>query len=558
MKHPVLTRLFAVVLAVLCLTMLLAGLGSVRGALSERDRDLGDLERLNGRIGEYRDVLSALEGKDPYKQTDQNLREQQRKHDEKGSQHRMDLAIYTATRGGLRSGLGALFQADAALAEGAAQYEAGRALFEEQEAAFWEGYRQFQEGKRQLEEGKRTLELAQSVLSGARAQLEQCRGFGDLLESEDEDARRELSIAAYDGLLGSLDQATALFASLKEQGGVSAEQMQMMAAMLAQNGVDLSWLPEDFAWEGISAESLQDLEDRVVQATGMTVEEIRAAIQEQRDSIAEADGEAPISEEQFAALQAAYRLSRDQVQAILSAIDQKLGEYEAQLAQASAQMAEAQAQMDAMEELLEQGKAGIEQGRAALDQAGEQLEQAREALKNGRWLLWKKQVELEEQAEELRQEKLQLDAEAEELTEREARAEELKGLEQREASLRLTLLDREEIHRRADEGMDLLAAAEDYAAARLLDVTQRTRGRLLAGALMILGGIAGFLGIPAAFEKTKSRFRLIAPVLFCLCFAVGAEVLCRMLGRGDSYSALAAAFFAVLQLALVAPGKKTT
>ena len=80
----------------------------------------------------------------------------------------------------------------------------------------------------------------------------------------------------------------------------------------------------------------------------------------------------------------------------------------------------------------------------------------------------------------------------------------------------------------------------------------------VAGALMILGGIAGFLGIPAAFEKTKSRFRLIAPVLFCLCFAVGAEVLCRMLGRGDSYSALAAAFFAVLQLALVVPGKKTT
>ena len=75
---------------------------------------------------------------------------------------------------------------------------------------------------------------------------------------------------------------------------------------------------------------------------------------------------------------------------------------------------------------------------------------------------------------------------------------------------------------------------------------------------MILGALAGFIGIPAAFEKTKSRFWLIAPVLLCFGCAVGAEIQCRMLGRGDSYSALAAAVFAAIQLALVIPKEKAS
>lgn len=558
MKHPALTRLFAAVLAVLCLTMLLAGLGSVRGALSDRKKTREEHQRLTDRIGEYREVLAALSGSENYREADSALQEARAAHDEQASQHRMDLAIYTATRSGIRSGKLALYQAEQMLTEGRAQYEEGRKLFEQQEAAFWEGYRQFQEGKRQLEEGLGTLTLAQNALSGLRAQLENSRAMGDLLDSEDESARQELSVAAYDSLLQSLDQAAGVYAGLKAQGGVSPEQMQMLADMLAQQGVDLSWLPEDFAWEGISGEALQDLENNVVQATGMTVEELRAVIQQQRDEIASMDADAPISEEQFALLQAAYRQNREQIWAVLNAMSDTLGGYEAQMAEAQTQMAEAQTQMAQMEAMMEQGKAGIEQGRAALDQAGEQLDMGQQGLSTGRWRLWQKQMELEEQAEALQQEKQDLDEQTEELSEQTARTEALKALEQREASLRLTLLEREGIQRHVDGGAELPDAAEDYAAALLRDAEHTATGRLQASALMILGALAGFIGIPAAFEKTQSRFWLIAPVLLCFGCAVGAEIQCRMLGRGDSYSALAAAIFAAIQLALVIPKKKAS
>lgn len=556
MRNPTLTRLFAVVLAVLCLTMLLAGLGSVGGALSERRKGRGDLERLNGRIDEYRQILAELEGGDSYQQMNEVLQSRQEKHDERASRHRMDLAIYTATRAGLLSGRLAIAQADQALAQGRAQLEEARALFQEQEAAFWAGYEQFQEGKRQLEEARETLELAQSALAGIHAQLDQMGVLSAILESDDENARQELSVAAYDALLQSLDQATAVYSQVKDQGGLSAEQMQMIAAMLEEQGVDMSWMPEDYASQGISAEALQEMEDRVLQETGMTVEDIRAAIQAQRDLIAEMDGDTPLTEEQFAALQAAYAENRDQVQAILSAMEQVLGEYEAQVAEAQAQLNEAKAQMDEMEKQLEQGKAALEQGRAAMDEAEEQMNQGEQALAAGRGTLLAKQRELEEQGETLRQEKKELDEETDSLQEQTALVQARKELEEQEASVRLLLLERDEILDRVDGGMDVLAAAEDYAAAYGRELQEAAQGRLWVGALMILGGLAGFAGIPAAFEKTKSRFWLIAPVLLCIGCAAGAEALCRYLGRGDSYSALAVGVFALIQLALVIPKKK--
>jgi hypothetical protein len=132
LKHPALTRLFAAVLAVLCLTMLLAGLGSVRGALSDRKKTREEHQRLPDRIGEYRAVLDTLSGREGYREADSALKKAQAAHDEQASQHRMDLAIYTATRSGIRSGKLALYQAETALTEGRAQCEEGRKQFEEQ------------------------------------------------------------------------------------------------------------------------------------------------------------------------------------------------------------------------------------------------------------------------------------------------------------------------------------------------------------------------------------------------------------------------------------------
>ena len=557
MKHPVLTRIFSLVLVVLCLTMLLAGLGIANSAFRSRKADLADYGRLTDRIGEYRQIRDQLDGCASYDDYSRDLKQEQEKHDKDASKHRIDLAIYTATRGGLQAGEATLRQAEYSFQQGCAQYEAGLAAFEAQEAAFWEGYRQFQEGKRQLEAGKKTLELAEQAVAAVRSQITEGRRLAAILESDDEDARQELTVAAYDSLLLSMDNATQMYDTLKAQGGISPEQMQLLARMLAEEtGTDAGELLEQVTWEGISAESLDEIESRVVETTGMSVEEIRGEIQERRDAAARMDADSPISDEEFAAMQAAYAQSKVWLDLVDAAIDDKISEVDVQLADTRAQLEEAQRQIDELEPVMEQGRVAIEQGRAALELAGSQIETGRQALIDGRAQLEAKKAELREQEKALRAEKTRLDRQAAELVEKSAFAENLKDLERRETSVRVMLLEREAIRDRADAGEDILKAADGAAAQLLQDLSDRFTGRLWIAGLMVLGAAAGFAGVPSAFEKNNSRFWLIAPVLISLGCAVAVELLCRFLGRGDSYSALGVVFFALVQLALVIPRKK--
>ena len=557
MKHPALTRIFSLILAVLCLTMLGAGLGITQTAIRTKASDLAGYQRLSDRIEEYRQVHDALADSLGYEETNAALQKELDQHQKDASQHRIDLGIFTATRSGLQSGEAALKQAESAFWSGKAQYEAGLALFEEQEKAFWEGYQQFQNGKTQLEAGRKTVELADAALSALRAQLNQSRSLASILESEDENARQEITVAAYDSMLSSLDGAVQVYETLKSQGGISPEQMQLLAQLLAEKSdVDISELLDNITWEGISAESLQELENQVQERTGMSVAEIRARIQQERDSAAALDGESPISEEQFQAMQAVYAENRALLEQIDQAMEGKLSEFDAQLQETRTQLDEAGKQIQELEPVMEQGKSAIEQARAALDMAGSQMQMGEQALVDGRRQLEEQLEELKEKEEQLRREKNKLDREAKTLDEKGSAAEELKELERRETSLRLMLLERDEIWLRTDQGMELLEAADDYTAVLSRRIEQSFEDLLKIGALLILGGVAGFLQIPSAFEKNKSRFWLIAPVLLCLGCAVAAEVLCRLQGRGDSYSALGTAIFSLVQLALVIPKKK--
>lgn len=563
MKHPALVRIFSLVLVVLCLTMLLAGLGSANKAMRERSKNLAAYQRLTDRIEEYRSLLQALSGGASYDEANAALEQDLEQHESDAAQHRMDLAVYTATRSGLQTGEDALNQAESAFQEGKARYLEGLRLFEEQEKAFWEGYEQFQQGKKQMEEGAKALALARQTVNALQGQLEQSRNLAAILESDDEAARLQVTVAAYDSLLSSLDEATRLYTTLKDQGGISPEQVQAVLLMLQQSNPDLDLgelnleeLTDAIAFEGISEEDLQRLEDEIVERTGMSVEELRASIQQQRDAVASMDAENPLTEEQFEQLKQAYAANKERLDQVMAALSQQIDDLNTQLNEAEAQMETAREQMAQMEPMLEQGKSAIEQARAALDMAGSQMAMGEQGLADGRRQLEEQQKELKEKEEQLRREKEQLDREAKTLADQSAEVSDRKELERRETSVRLMLLEREEIQTRVDGGMKLLEASDDYAAQMLADTEKNYSNSLLISLLMILGGVAGFAGLPAAFEKTNSRFWLIAPVLLCLGCGAAAEILCRMHGRGDSYSALGAAIFALIQLALVIPKKK--
>lgn len=558
MKHPALTRIFSLILAVLCLTMLGAGFGLIRNAIRTRASEQAGYQRLSDRVEEYREVHDALSGSKSYEETNAALQKEQDQHQKDASQHKIDLAFYTATRSGLQTGLAALDEADRAFWYGKYKYEQGLALFEEQEKAFWEGYEQFQQGKKQLEAGRNTVALADAALGGLRAQLDQGRSLAAILESDDENARQEITVAAYDSMLQALDGAIEIKETLIEQDGISPEQVQLLAQLLAeQSDVDISEFLDGVSWQGISGDSLRELEEQIQSSTGMSAEEIRAGIQQARDEAAGMDAESPITEEQFAAMQAAYAANRALLEQVDAAMETKLTEWEVQLGETKAQLDEAQKQIDTLEPVMEQGKSAIEQARAALDMAAGQMLAGEQALVDGRRELEAKFAELKEKEETLRREKENLDRKAAELEEKRAAAQALQEMERRETSLRLMLLERDEIWERTERGMELLEAADDYTALLSRQIREHFSDLLWIGCLLIFGGVVGFLQIPSAFEKNKSRFWLVAPVILCLGCAVAAELLCRMQGRGDSYSALGAAIFALIQLALVIPRKKT-
>ena len=188
---------------------------------------------------------------------------------------------------------------------------------------------------------------------------------------------------------------------------------------------------------------------------------------------------------------------------------------------------------------LEKNAATVEAAKAQLDAARAALEQGDAQLHAGWDQIWQTIYDLEDQQTELQEEKTALEQDAQDL-----------------AALEEEANKQEELEERVDGGMELLESAEACRAQLIRDGEQEYQRRFAGCLLMIIGGLAGLVGIPAAFEKPKSRFLLIAPVLLCLACAAAAEALFEWMGRGSSYSAIFAGIFAAVQLLIVTPRVK--
>ena len=112
MKHPALTRVLAIVLAILCLTMGMAGWLGLRRAERDRQSALDEAERLRGRVEEYQTLLTRLEGNKSYNKQTEKIDNKQAAHDKDSAEHRTELSTYTLTQYGLKMGTDALDMAD--------------------------------------------------------------------------------------------------------------------------------------------------------------------------------------------------------------------------------------------------------------------------------------------------------------------------------------------------------------------------------------------------------------------------------------------------------------
>ena len=126
MKTSGLTRFLALCLAVISLSMLVAGGLGIHAANKDRRKDESELQDLRSRIDEYREISAALMDRTSYEQLNKTLEEKQKQYDADTAKHRADLSTYTVTNSGLEMGTAALNQAESALETGKTQYETGR------------------------------------------------------------------------------------------------------------------------------------------------------------------------------------------------------------------------------------------------------------------------------------------------------------------------------------------------------------------------------------------------------------------------------------------------
>ena len=140
MKHPALVRVFAVVLTIMCFVMTGAGVLGLNKTENDYNDNMQSIEKMRSDIEEYKELLVANEGKETYKESSEALSQQKEEHDKLSAEHRTELATYSATKGGVETGMDALNTAWVQLQEGKAQFEAGKKEFEAQKAAFMEMY----------------------------------------------------------------------------------------------------------------------------------------------------------------------------------------------------------------------------------------------------------------------------------------------------------------------------------------------------------------------------------------------------------------------------------
>mgnify|MGYP002537957446 FL=1 len=133
MKHPTLVRVFSIVLAIMCVIMLGGGVSGFGKAAKEHNERMAEAQRYEERIETYRQADEKLAGSISYDDAYKVLKELLAEHDEEASQHRTDLAEYSAKKGGYKMAASLMDDAKQQLAEAKAQVEEGKKQLTEKE-----------------------------------------------------------------------------------------------------------------------------------------------------------------------------------------------------------------------------------------------------------------------------------------------------------------------------------------------------------------------------------------------------------------------------------------
>lgn len=214
------------------------------------------------------------------------------------------------------------------------------------------------------------------------------------------------------------------------------------------------------------------------------------------------------------------------------------------------------AQITAINQQLSQGEAALAENSAKLQAAGEAVNAAKGKVDGSLEQIWYDLGKLEDEEPELEENKQKLLDEAEQLEQDKKAAEQKKEDERKLSSTRAALKNYDGVAALLAENDDLAVCAESYSDSFFAELNQNRTLRLIIAALEVVGGALGFLCLAPAYEKSKSRFMLLAPAAASLLLAAAALCMALYFGFGMNYAALPVLIFAPIYLLAAAPKNK--
>lgn len=218
--------------------------------------------------------------------------------------------------------------------------------------------------------------------------------------------------------------------------------------------------------------------------------------------------------------------------------------------------AEIQAKIDAINAQLAQGEALINENRAKLDAAGEAVMSAKHKVQGNLEQIWYDLGEMEDEEPELEEKRQALLEEAEQLEKDKEAAEQKKEDERVLASTRAALKNYDGIAALMAENDDIAACAEEYAAQFDRELHNDRIARIAIALCELIGGSVGFACLPSAYEKSKSRFLLLAPAALSFVLAAAGLGIALYFAFGMNYAVLPVLIFAPIYLLSAAPRNK--
>lgn len=538
MKHPALTKVMSAALAVMCLVMIGFGAFKIADARENREKSLEAAQNLETKINNYTALSEELAAStvdyDSVSREQTELREQ---YNSDNSKHRAELAEFTATKGGTAMGSLALDEAAYAIQMGWKMYYAGLDELNSQ-LGDYTGLLELLPTAEELAGLQVLIDTAKEEVDISKTRMDELQAKLDSLREE---GVSEITLAELRDIIAELFEEKRELeleeSEIEALRNTANAAMAIVESVRASMEADESILPENFD---------EELERRVIELTGKTVEDITAELQQSEQRLAEL--RASIDEINRRIEEADGDL--EQVTVTLDELQQGLDEARIAYEEANAKLAELQELYDNIlmatqaKTMMEEAAFALEKGQAEVDTAWYKLQQTKK--------------DFSETEQRLESEREQLQKDHEELTRITRTVDEYEDLTARHKAARTALVLYPDIKAGVDAGGEVADSAQTALLSMRENAEREFKGRLAISILCLAAGVFGLLTLPEAFERVRTYPTIhVFTILSFLC-ASGAECLGMCLGWGQTYAALFGALFALLLLSVCGKAKRPT